>query len=213
MKVVLLHGPGIEASRRKLVELKKKFSPDEVVVFEKESAVGEILTNLQSQSLFGGERLVILENPPDDFLLPTTNYQLPTTVILWFDHEIDTKKFPKAEIYFFPEAKEVSVFPFLDFLGQKDKRAYLELDKLQRDYDSQYIITMILYLLRNLVATPKGAKDFVKRKNERMRSNFSPEELVNLYKSVLEIDFKIKSGLLEPVQAEFLFVNLFCHQI
>src|SRR3990172_13187905 len=109
MKVVLLHGPGIEASRRKLVELKKKFSPDEVVVFEKESAVGEILTNLQSQSLFGGERLVILENPPDDFLLPTTNYKLPTTVILWFDHEIDTKKFPKAEIYFFPEAKEVSV--------------------------------------------------------------------------------------------------------
>ena len=68
---------------------------------------------------------------------------------------------------------------------------------------------MVFYLLRNLVVTPKMAKDFVRRKNEKMRKNFSRGELINLYKSVLEIDFKIKSGLLDIPQAEFSLVSQF----
>ncbi|MBI3109669.1 hypothetical protein HYZ06_01370 [Candidatus Daviesbacteria bacterium] len=210
MKAVLLHGPAIDASRKKLSEIKDKFEPENIMVFEKGAEPAEILTSLRSQSLFDGDRLIILENPSEGF----NNYTLhpnPLTLVLWFDHEIDTKNF-KGDVLFFPEAKEVSVFPFLDLLGQRDKRAFLALDKLKRaGYDSQYLITMILYLLRNLVAKPKGVKDFVKNKNAKMRINFAPDQLVNLYKSVLETDFKIKSGLLDEPQAEFLLVNSFLH--
>lgn len=208
MKAVLLHGPAINSSRQKLLQIKQKFDQESVIVFEKEVELTEILTNLQSQSLFGGDRLIIWENPPEDFINYTL-YSNPYTLVLWFDHEIDAKKYPKAEVLFFPEAKEISVFPFLNYLGNRDKKAYLELDKLKQEYDSQYLITMILYLLRNLVATPKGAKDFVKNKNARMRKNFSEEKLINMYQFVLNTDFKIKSGLLETVQAEFLLVNKF----
>lgn len=208
MKLLLLHGPAINSSRQKLLQIKQKFDPEAVVVFEKGAELTEILTNLQSQSLFGGDRLVIAENPPEDFINYTL-YPIPHTLILWFDHEVDTKNFPGFEISFYPEAKEISVFPFLDMLGSKDKRAFLELDKLKREYDSQYIITMILYLLRNLIATPKGAKDFVKNKMIRMRKNFSRDELIENYKHVLDLDFKIKSGLMEETQAEFSLVNLF----
>ncbi|MBI2018027.1 hypothetical protein HYS92_03165 [Candidatus Daviesbacteria bacterium] len=145
MKAVLLHGPAIDASRKKLSEIKQKFNPENIVVFEEGTETGEILTNLQSDSLFAGERLVIAENLPEDFI----NYTLLIihyTLVLWFDHEVDTKNF-KGEVFFFPEAKEVSVFPFLDFLGNKDKKAFLELEKLKQNYDNQYLITMILYFV------------------------------------------------------------------
>ncbi len=210
MKLLLLHGPAINSSRQKLLQLKQKFDQGAVVVFEKGAELTEILTNLQSQSLFNGERLIIVENPSEDFINYTL-YPIPYTLVLWFDHEIDIKKWKDAEVLFFPEAKEISVFPFLDFLGNKDKRAYLELEKLKQNYDSQYLITMILYLLRNLSCTPKNAKDFVRNKNAKMRKNFNQKELTNLYQSILEIDFKIKSGLLETAQAEFSLVNLFLH--
>ncbi len=211
MKLILLHGAAITSSRAKLVEIKKKFDTNNVIVFDPSINSGYVIASLQTLSMFGEEKLIVVENPQDDLLLnlPPTIYNLPATLVFWFDHEL--KKLPKeADVLFFPEAKEISVFPFLDKLGMKDKRAFLELDKLKRfGFDSQYVITMIFYLLRNLVATPKGARDFVRSKNEKMRKFFSSDELVDLYKFVLGVDFKIKSGLLEPSQAEFLLVNKF----
>mgnify|MGYP001606785064 CR=1 FL=1 len=217
MKLLVLHGPAIQISRKKLTEIRQKFDPGNVVVFEKSADIRDIQAALSTDSLFSENRLVILENPPEDIDLALSTYHL--SLILWFDHEIKTK-YP-GEIHFFPEAKEVSVFPFLDLLGNRDKKAFLELDKLKRaglpagrqGFDTQYFITMIFYLLRNLVATPKNAHDFVKKKNARMRANFSPEELIKLYKFIIETDFKIKKGLLETQQAEFLLVNKFLHNV
>lgn len=209
MKQLVLHGPAINSSRKKLKEIKQKFDPNNVITFEKGSEISDILASLQTVSMFKEDRLVIIENSSEDFLLNYTLLPYPYTIVFWFDHEL--KKLPeKTEVIFFPEAREISVFPFLDKLGARDKTAYLEMDKLKKaGFDNQYFITMIFYLLRNLIATPKNAKDFVKNKNAKMRKNFSTEELVNLYKYVLEVDFKIKSGLLETSQAEFLLVNKF----
>lgn len=222
MKLLLLHGPAITSSRGKLIDIKSKFDINSIVVFEKGSDIQTIIASISTLSLISDERLIILENPPEDFtnyqLLasrnePITNYQL----IIWFDHEITDKK-PvlswmrenKGETLYFPESKEISVFPFLDKLGAKEFGAYLEMDKLKKNgYDGQYLIIMIFYLLRNLVATPKKARDFVKKKMIRMRKNFTLEKLIDLYKFVLETDFKIKSGLLESNQAEFLLVYNF----
>lgn len=219
MKLLLLHGSAKTASRKKLIESKLKFDTNNVIIFEEGSNIQNILGVLVTSSLFEEERLIILENPAEDF----TDYPLihnPYTVILWFDHEVSEKKpimqWAKAngQVLYFPEGREISAFPFLDKLAARDKNAYLELDKLKKaEYDTQYLITMIFYLLRNLVATPKTAKDFVRNKNAQMKKNFSAEEITKLYKDVLEIDFKIKSGLLEKDHAEFLLVNLFCQQI
>ncbi len=215
MKLLLLHGPAISVSRTKLVSFKKDFDSSDIVTYEEGSNMGEVGGSLATLPLLSNERLIILENPPEDF----ANYQLPTAncqLILWFDHELTEKKpimewvKKNGQVLFFPEGKEISICPFLYYLGNKDKKALLELDKLKKaGYDHQYFITMIFYLLRNLIATPKAAKEFVKKKNEKMRANFKAGELINLYQSVLEIDFKIKSGLLETNQAEFLLINKF----
>lgn len=205
MKQQLLHGPGIDNSRKKLLEIKQKFNPENILVFEKGADIQDILAALQTVPLFEEEKLIVVENPTED--LPPSPF-----LIIWYDHEV--KNLPEGfEVLFFPEEKEASIFPLLDSLGNKSKKAHVELYKRNKTSpnDTQYILTMVYYLLRSLVATPKKAGDFVRNKNARMRNNFAPKDLAKLYRSVLEIDFKIKNGQLEPSQAEFLLVNIFTH--
>lgn len=217
MKLHLLHGPAIASSRVKLVSLKDKFDNNNVVVFDKESDVQTMLGSLMTPSLLPEEQLIVLENPSEDFVPTTTHYPLPTTLLLWFDHEVGEKK-PimewvkknNGQAFYFPEAREISVFPFLDHLANGEKKAFIELDKLKKGgFDIHYLITMTFYLLRNLVVTPKNAHQFVKDKLARQRKNFDLEKIIKFYKHILEIDFKIKSGLLEKDQAEFMLVNKF----
>lgn len=207
--MIVLHGPATKASRIKLQELRNKYHPDNVMVFEEGEDMQAILTSLQSMSLFEGERLVIVENPPDD-LQPLILDSNSLMLILWFDHEIDVKKWPGFESIFFPESKEISVFPFLDCLVMQDKKVFLELEKLKKGgFDIYYLLTMVFYLLRSLTNIPKNAPDFVRKKLIKQKAGFSMGKITNLYKELLEIDFKIKSGLLEKDQAEFLLLFQF----
>ena len=223
---------GIASSRKKLVDLKKDFDPNNIVVFGEGGSLEEINNNLAATPLFSTDRLVVLENPPDD----VTNYQLPASpakrgepttnyqLILWFDHEITDKKpifsFVKenmGEILYFPESKEVSIFSFLDSLAGGDKQSYaahkkalLEASKLKKaGFDLFYLVTMIFFSLRNLILTPKNAPYFVKEKLQRQRKRFNSEDIKNIYKYILDIEFKIKSGLLDIEHAEFLIINVF----
>ncbi len=208
MKPLLLHGPAKSASRKKLIELKQRFDSGSVVVYEEKSDLQTTKTALYSQSLFSDQQLIVLENPPDEFKFSIINSEL--SIVLWFDHEVDVKKWSGFEVLFFPESKEVSVFPFLDLLAAKDVKSYLELDKLKKaGFDIYYFLTMIFYLLRSLAVTPKKAPDFVRKKLVKQRIGFGKEKIISLYKEMLQIDFKIKSGLLETSQAEFLLVNKF----
>src|SRR3990167_10154497 len=101
MNLLLLHGPAINSSRQKLLQLKQKFDPEAVVVFEKGADTKDILDNLVSTALFSSDRLVILENPPDDYISTLSLVTSHLSLVIWFDHEIDTKNF-KGEIFFFP---------------------------------------------------------------------------------------------------------------
>lgn len=216
MKLLLLHGPGKTGSRKKLIEEKEKFDLSNVVVFDSGSKLTDIADNLVSTALFTDDRLVVLESPPEDSTFSTLDSS-DLTLILWFDHELSDKnpilkwvKENNGQILYFPESKEVSVFPFLDYLASSNSKAFLELKKLKDEgFDIYYFITMIFYLLRNLVVTPKNAPQFVRDKLTRQQKNFDLEKITKIYKDILEIDFKIKSGFLEIQQAEFLLVNKF----
>ena len=217
MKLLLLHGLAIKASRNKLVEIKQKFDPNNVILFESGSEFKDIQNNLMATSMFAEERLVILENPPEDFVFELSLVTSHLSLVLWFDHHLKESsrilksvKENKGEVLNFAEGREVSVFPFLDLLAARDKKAYLEMGKLKEaGFDIYYFITMIYYLLRTLAVTPKNAQPFLKEKLTRQRKNFTSDQITQLYKDILEIDIKIKSGLLEKGQAEFLIVSYF----
>lgn len=219
MKLHLLHGLGIISSRAKLQSIKKQFDANNVMVFGPESSTQQIMGSLLTPSLFSQDRLIILENPPEDFELDlsliTLDHRIASSaynlsLILWFDHLVDTKKWPGFEYFLFPESKETSVFPFLDCLGNKDKKAFMERQKLEvAGFDVFYFLNMVFYLLRSLAVTPKNAPEFVKRKLIKQRSNFSPEDVRKFYKEILKIEFKLKSGLMGGSQAQFLIINQF----
>lgn len=220
MKVVLLHGPALINSRDQLLQFKAGFPEENIITFAKGANSEDILGTISTPSILGGNQLIILENPPEDLSLDSSLLTTYYSLVIWFDHEVNNKK-PiletvrknSGEILFFPEEKESSIFPFLDLLANRDKKAFTELDKLQKTHekfsDLQYLITMIFYLLRTLLVTPESAAPFIRQKLDKQRKNFSKEELINLYKFVLETDFKIKSGLIDVKQAEFMLVNRF----
>lgn len=214
MKLLFLHGPAVNLSRQRLSLVKSQFEAADVLVFEKGSDPQTMMGNLMTPSLLSKEQLIVLENAPE-LDLPALSDNL--TVVFWFDKEINEKnkllnfvRENKGQVLYFAPEKETSVFPFLDRIAAKDKQAFLEIKKLkQAGFDTQYLITMILYQLRSLITTKKDAKVFVKEKVARQRKNFTLEELVDLYRFVLATDFKIKTGLIENTQAEFLIVNKF----
>lgn len=217
MKLLLLHGPAITESRKKLSEIKKNFLPDNIYVFE-EVSQRIIDENVNSLSLFSGERLFIFENWDEGIDLKI-NSQSDLTIVFWFDASLNEKdkilqfvKGNKGQVIFFPTEKEVTAFPFLDALGYKDKKAFIELQKLKNaGLDTQYIITMIYYLLRSLAVDNKKSPPFVKNKIIMQRQNFS--DVSKLYKFVLETDYKIKNGLIDINQAEFYLVYRFIQKI
>lgn len=214
MKLLLLHGPAITSSRAKLVNIKKEFLEEDMVVFEKGARIEDVLATLSTASLLSENRLVIWENPPED--LSSLKVDNSITLMFWLDHQLDEKKPTfnlvkklKGTIINFPESKEITVFPFLDLLATRDKKAFQELEKLKKaGFDLQYFITMAFYLLRSLANPPKTPA-FVKQKIEKQRKNFSQQQIIDIYKFILSLDFKIKSGFLEQGQAEFLLVQKF----
>ena len=74
--IILLHGPAITSSRKKLLEIKKKFDENSVVVFDPSASSGQVMANLQTVSIFEGERLIIWENPPDEVVKEFSSYTL-----------------------------------------------------------------------------------------------------------------------------------------
>ncbi len=214
MRLLLLHGPAVFKSREKLSDLKKGFDPNNIIVFENPTD-GQVIESMSSIPLIFENRLYIFENPSEDLSLSVLPQTDDLTTVFWFDNQVDDKKKiikfvkdNKGQIISFSAAKEITAFPFIDALGEKDKKAFVELQKLKdATYDTQYIITMVFYLLRSLSVDNKKSPPFVQKKIAKQRQNFT--DLPSLYKFVLETDYKIKSGLLDTEQAEFNLVNAF----
>lgn len=216
MKPLLLHGNAKIVSRKKLIDLKQQYDPNSISVYEQGTKVQDILGGVMTMPMLGEERLIILENPPEDL---TFDFQPAVSLVIWYEKEISDKKpiyeyFKKnGQIAYFPEGKERSIFPFLDMLVAGDPKAFLELEQLKLNgFEIQYFITMLFYQLRNLAVIPAKSPQFVKEKIARQRQKFPLQKVKNLYKEILEIDFKIKSGLLEVSQAEFLIISKFISQ-
>lgn len=217
MRVLLLHGPGEVGSRKKLIEIKEKFDPGNILTYESGTSEKEILDNLSQISLFSESRLIVLEGPPESLNLESVKTLDDVTLAIWSPKEIGQKspllkslaRF-STQILFFPEGKEVSVFPFLDKLADGGKEAFLEAKKLEDSgFEFHYLITMVFYLLRILLAVPKNAPAFVHKKVSRQKQRFSTSRIAEIYKYLLELNFKVNSGAVEPSQAQFLMINQF----
>lgn len=205
MKIILLSGPGEIGKRNEILKLKKQFSPDCVITCDlQEKSLEDLKIALSSNLLFAtGPRLLVVENVTDQINLQTLAVSDPDlTLLLKADSLksdsslLTSAKKLRAKIFLFEGEKELSAFPFLDYLIEKRKQAFLELEKLLKEYGSMYVLVMIYYLLRrNILPLPQN--EFARRKIQAQKQKYQLSDFENFYKLALILEFSIKSGALE----------------
>lgn len=212
MKLILISGSAQDAIIKKITQVKKDFDPLAVTeISEKETF------DLFNQSLFSDKRLVVLDSPNLKTVEQALNQKDANLwVLIKFLKPLE-KTSPilkivleaKGEVLNFDESKEISIFPLLDMLGNLNQKAYLELEKNYQQFGGQYILTMLAYLLRRMVQTPKTGSDFMRQKIESQKKNFTLEKIQSLYLKLIATDFRIKQGLIEEKLAISLLVQSF----
>lgn len=215
MRLIILHGSGLSAIANKIFATRKNFDPLAVTEINcKEKDLGQVLAEISTPQLFAEQRLVVLENlePASDLSKLPGDEKL--TIALKFSKKLlPASEILKSTLRFKPqtilleEKDETSIFPFLDMLGEKNKRAFGELGKYLEEWGGQYVLTMIFYFLRRMVISSKKMPSFMAAKIDRQKKNFNLEKIQELYKEVIETDFRIKSGLIEEKLALTLLVE------
>lgn len=217
MNLIILHGNGLSALSQKLSQIKKNFDPLAVTTFNSNQIdLASALIEFSTPQLFSKERLIILENfdmQIDFNLLPQDD---DLTVVFLFNKNLpanssllkDALKL-KAQIFEFSEAEERNIFPFLDGLAEKNDKSFLMFEKLYKNFGSQYLLTMIFFMLRRFILTPTNLPGFVLAKLQKQKQNFPHPKITAVYKEMLEADFKIKNGLVEEKAALTLLLNNF----
>lgn len=204
MNLIILHGNGLSAIASKLITLKKGFEPLAVLsLSSREKDFATALMEISTGQLFSQKRLVVLEDF-DDIDLNKLPEDENLTLVLRFPKDLGEKS-PllkeaykrKAQILLLSEEKEKNIFPFLDELAEKNSQSVKKLNKLLDEYGGQYVLTMIFYLLRRLLMSPKKLPAFVVQKINKQKQNFSENKIKELYQFALETDFKIKTGATE----------------
>lgn len=211
MKLILIHGNLQEAVLNKLTQIKQGFDP---------LSVNEISDagpgfSFASPSLFSEKRLVILENPDIKIVEKAILEKDPElTVLIKFSKSLEKssavlKKVleEKGEVVTFDENNQTSIFPFLDMLGTRNKNSFREFEKNYSEFGGQYLLTMLAYFLRRMIQKPKSGSDFMRQKIQSQKRNFNFEKIKDLYKEIIETDFKIKQGLSEEKLAVTLLVQ------
>lgn len=199
MKLILLHGNFQDALIKKASQIKKEFDPLSITEL---SEVGSGFS-FASPGLFSQKRLIILENPDLKIVEKAALEVDPDlTVLIKFNKSLEKTSATlkkvlevKGEVLTFDESNQTSIFPFLDMLGTKNPNAFKEFEKNYSEFGGQYLLTMLAYFLRRMVAKPKSNSDFMRQKIETQKRNFPWEKIKDLYKEIIETDFKIKQGL------------------
>jgi DNA polymerase-3 subunit delta len=108
---------------------------------------------------------------------------------------------------------ETDIFKTIDAIASKDKKKALALlhKHLEKGDSHLYLLAMISFQFRNLLTVKSGAKlkmhPYVVRKTTQQARAFSLEELKKIYHQLFEIDYKIKTGKVDPQTALDLFIS------
>lgn len=208
----LLHGDNLVASRQALHEqmAQAKQAGKEVVRLEGAKVeVEDFIQALDSGTLFGGERLVAVENL---FSRPKSNaqerllgvlegYAGENELILWEPKEVGQrllKHLPQgAQVKLFKIP--VLVFKFLDQLGPyRKKEALVTLTELFKQESAELIFYMVARQFRLLLQVADGQKvagpPWLTGKLKRQAEGFQKSSLLTNYEQLFTIDESIKTG-------------------
>ena len=207
----IIIGDNVAASRNRLHEVVEKAKTDglEIISFNgAKITYSDIRKLLESGSLFGKNKLVVIEN----FLSSTkskekeiilnflTTKSFEHDLVLWEDNNLKSIPLKGVEVEEFKVPQ--TIFRFLDLLTpDKTQEALAVLDILKKNEDSNIIFFMVIRQFRNLIiAKDLGSEGLVgltpwqKDKYLNLTQKFSKERLLQFYGKLLEIDYAQKTS-------------------
>ncbi len=214
MRIFILHGSGESEILKKIDLIKKDFDPLYIFnISAKNIKDLRSLPEILSSGLFNEKRLIILEDIDEDVNLENLPKNENLTVVFKFLKTLSPKSrylsLKNATIFSFPEEREISIFPFLDEISEKNPKALGKVEDFYNKYKGQYIVTMLYFSMRRLILPLKTKNYFALNKLEKLKKNFSRETISKFYFEILETDNKIKLGFLdEKLAVERLILRL-----
>ena len=211
--IIIIHGDDIASSRRALQEEIEKQRGSEVIRLDgKKLSLKELIPAFESHSLFAEKKVIVVENflyggitkEKQAHLTYLCEFASTFSILLWEDRKIDKlaiKKYltdAKEQAYVFPTL----LFRFLDSFGQSTPSSLtVSFHALRKTQDAELIFALLLRLVRQLIlAKDMGSQAFGKlpgwqaEKYLRQAGRWSITELILIYRQLLTIDVKIKTG-------------------
>ena len=214
--MIILHGLNIVESRKELENLKNQAKGQEMIILDGARLdLGELKQALEAKSLFGQEKLVVLENlfgakkktkEQEKIIDYLKKAKQDTDLIIWEDQEVG-----KAFLHFFPYARvkifkpDPLLFRFLETLRPSGSQDMIEsFRKVTAREDANLIFNMIIRQFRLLLFLKAGEgnfeeverlADWQKTKIAKQAQYFAMEKLLRAYRELLTIDYQEKTGL------------------
>lgn len=212
--IKILHGENIVESRKALTELAtnaRSEGTETVSLDGAKTTLTQVRSNLESSSLFGKSRLVIIENlltgqksaTKTKILQYLAEQKFDNDLVLWEPKEVSKKvlnQLPKVEIRFFRVAPVI--FRFLDSLQPNNNKEMLRLLKEAKAAEEQ---EMIFYMIIRQIRLLLLAKDsdnrslaylpsWQQKKFLSQSKFFTLDQLKKIHQQLLEIDFSQKTS-------------------
>ena len=194
--LTLIHGDDTARSRMALQEEKLKYTGSEVIVLNGgQISISELTLATESNSLFSTPKLIIIEN-----ILKENQMH---TIIIWEDRKIEAgpikKYFSKAKLMSFDFPAQL--FKFLDSISpHNEKNLLYSYHDLLKKEAAELIFVMLLrqfrYMLmaKDLKGEVAELPSWQAQKLYRQASFFTLENLISLYRQLISIDYRIKTG-------------------
>jgi|APSaa5957512622_1039677.scaffolds.fasta_scaffold46355_2 DNA polymerase III delta subunit len=222
--ITIFHGDNFVLSRKVFNEQIDEFKGEKIRFTAKKLDETKLTQSLESNSLFGDTKLVIIENlltlprsKAKDKFIELVLHNKDSEIVLWEKKAITPavkKKFAGATIKEFK--LPASVFKVLDSLKPGSGKVTLKLlhDCLKKD-----AAELVFYMLHRRVsqliqATKEGQLKGAPWQIGKLKSqsqNFKLETLLKLHQDLLNIDFTIKTGqavLPLASQLDLLLINI-----
>ncbi|MBI5452391.1 hypothetical protein HY945_02925 [Candidatus Gottesmanbacteria bacterium] len=210
--LILIHGDDIVSSRKALEEHKLKEKGVEIINFDGNVLdLPSFVTAADSQSLFGEGKLIIIENllgssltkQKEKILDFLNSSELSQKVILWEKGEIGktaiNKYCPKGKVILCQPP--LLLFRFIDSLGDHNERVLTLYHALLAQREPELVLAMLFRQLRLLIIAEsmgeKGLKaqaSWQAHKFIKQANLFGKEQLYRAYRSLLLIDYNVKTG-------------------
>lgn len=211
MSSILIHGDNQILSRQYLQELKQhalNINAEVITLEGRQTSLTEILEALETQSLFGENRLVVIENlfqnPSKVMVKSIVNYlshysSRTVNLVLWSVKLLtpsQLKQFVSWEIKTYKSSPVI--FNFLENLAPHNQAKFMPLFNEACAKDSaEFVFFMLARQIRQLLAVSDlsfKAPPFIIAKLKKQSRLFSEPLLIKLHDALTDLDYRSKTG-------------------